>query len=88
MEKIMTKTVIEVYFAKANKVVDSCTNLTQLDGARNYVNNFFSYFGNIEMLTPFKIVNASNFIINCYNELILKVEEKEEILKNEQKTKS
>ena len=38
MKEVITKTVIEVYFAKANKVIDSCENLRQLEVARNYVN--------------------------------------------------
>ena len=81
MKEVITKTVIEVYFAKANKVIDSCENLRQLEVARNYVNNFFTLFGNIEMISPFRIVNASAFVVQCYNELILKVEEEEKKFK-------
>ena len=33
------------------------------------------------MISPFRIVNASAFVVQCYNELILKVEEEEKKFK-------
>ncbi len=37
------KSVIEVY-KKAIRVIDSCENLNQLQGASQYTNNFLQYF--------------------------------------------
>lgn len=70
---MITKPIIEQYFAKANKVVDSCKNLDQLEGARNYANNFFTLIGEIEHISP-KVVTAPELVIKYYNKLISKIE--------------
>ena len=72
----MDSAVLRIYYDKADKVIDSCTNCIHLDGARNYINNFFSSLGTVEYFTP-KVVTASNEITNYYSQLIDKLEKKE-----------
>ncbi len=72
----MDSAVLSIYFEKANKVIDSCTNCLHLEGARNYINSFFSTLGTIEHFSP-KVVTASNEVTNYYSRLIDKLEKKE-----------
>jgi len=69
----MDSAVLSIYFEKANKVIDSCTNCLHLEGARNYINSFFSTLGTIEHFSP-KVVTASNEVTNYYSRLIDKLE--------------
>lgn len=68
-------------FDKAKKVIESCNNEVQLEGAKKYVNNFFRQFS-----TPLfgkrnkNIVMTDQFISTYYNELLKLIEEKRSIL--------
>ncbi len=72
----MDSAVLRIYYDKADKVIDSCTNCLHLDGARNYINNFFSSLGTVEHFAP-RVITASNEVTNYYSRLIDKLEKKE-----------
>ena len=71
-----------ILYAKAIRVVNSCTTLQQLEGARNYVNSYFRVCGVIENWHPL-VVDAPSYAVKFYNYLIERVEEKENILSDE-----
>jgi len=71
-----------ILYAKAIRVVNSCTTIQQLEGARNYVNNYFRVCGVVENWHPL-VVDAPPYAVKYYNHLIGRVEEKENILSNE-----
>ena len=71
-----------ILYAKALRVVNSCTTLQHLEGARNYVNNYFRVCGEVENWYPL-VVDAPSYAVNFYNHLIERVEEKENTLNDE-----
>ena len=71
-----------ILYAKAIRVVNSCTTLQQLKGARNYINNYFRVCGVVENWHPL-VVDAPIYAVKFYNHLIERVEEKENILSDE-----
>jgi hypothetical protein len=66
-------------YKKALRVIDSCTNILHLAGARTYVNLFFS--SNSEKSYPnkytFTTYVTDDFIAKMYNRLLVKLLEKE-----------
>lgn len=69
-------------YAKAIRVVNSCTTLHQLEGARKYVNNYFRVCGEVENWHPL-VIDAPSYAVSFYNHLIQRLEEKENILSDE-----
>lgn len=66
-------------YKKALKVIDSCSNSYHLEGARNYVNNFFRV-NSIEKLhvkIGFRTYITDDFIGEMYNRLLKKLHLKE-----------
>ena len=55
--------ILTTSYKKALKVIDSCENETQLEGAKRYINNFFLFFAtqkNTSMGKLFKVIFAYN----------------------------
>jgi hypothetical protein len=66
-------------YKKALKVIDSCANSYHLDGARNYVNNFFrvNSVEKIHVKVGFRTYVTDDFIGEMYNRLLKKLHLKE-----------
>jgi len=66
-------------YKKALRVIDSCENMLQLRGARNYVNNFFKFYasGKGEKLGPFSLLEADVALSDTYTRLLTFLEIKE-----------
>lgn len=75
-------TIIDISYLKGKKVISSCTNLWQLEGARNYTNNFFITFGKLENYSPL-VVSAPRKVTQLYEQLVSKLERKEKQLSDE-----
>jgi len=66
-------------YKKALRVIDSCTNEYHLQGARNYVNNFFaseSLFVGVNKYNLREYI-TDEIIAEMYNRLLTKLTEKE-----------
>jgi hypothetical protein len=63
-------------YKKALKVVDSCENHTQLDGAKNYINNFFKFYS----VNTKDVFTADDSIHRMYQRLLIKHAEKSVLL--------
>jgi len=66
-------------YKKALRVIDSCTNEYHLQGARNYVNNFFaseSLFVGVNKYNLREYI-TDDIIAEMYNRLLTKLTEKE-----------
>ena len=75
-------TILNLSYLKGKKVISSCTNLWQLEGARNYVNNFFKTFGELEKYSPL-VISAPRKVTQLYDQLMSKLERKEKQLSDE-----
>jgi hypothetical protein len=74
--------ILNLSYLKGKKVISSCTNLWQLEGARNYVNNFFLAFGKLENYSPL-VFSAPKEVTQLYDQLMSKLERKEKQLSDE-----
>lgn len=63
-------------YKKALKVIDSCENETQLEGAKKYINNFFLYFATQKNSSMGKIFKVPETISAAYQRLLIKHAEK------------
>jgi len=66
-------------YKKALRVIDSCTNEYHLQGARNYVNNFFaseSLFVGVNKYNLREYI-TDDIIAEMYNRLLTKLTDKE-----------
>jgi len=66
-------------YKKALRVIDSCTNEYHLQGARNYVNNFFaseSLFVGVNKYNLREYI-TDDIIADMYNRLLTKLTDKE-----------
>jgi len=68
-------------YEKSKKVIESCSNELHLQGARNYITNFFKAnsipSGNNFNLQQFYVDDT---VVKMYNELALKLREKQKSL--------
>ena len=67
-------------YKKALRVIDSCENLVQLKGAKNYINNFFKYHSTEIRSNTVAIVSVDDMIHKMYSRLLLKHAEKSVLL--------
>lgn len=63
-------------YKKAIKVVDSCKNPIHLEGAKNYINNFFKFYS----VNTNNIFTADDSIHRMYQRLLIKHAEKSVLL--------
>ena len=66
-------------YKKALKVIDSCTNIHHIGGARNYINNFFrvNSLEKIHSKIGFRTYVTDEYIGEMYNRLTKKLHLKE-----------
>ena len=69
-------------YKKGLKVIDSCTNTLQLEGARNYCNNFFKFHSDklLKTKTGFTTYLTDDLIGKMYSRLLKKLYLKERSL--------
>ena len=63
-------------YKKALKVIESCENYTQLEGARNYINNFFKFYS----VNTKDVFTADDSIHRMYQRLLIQHAEKSVLL--------
>lgn len=70
-------------YKKSLAVVESCTNILQLESAKKYVNNFFKFHTTPSYhLLLNNVVEADDVVVKMYNKLFEKIKEKENFFKN------
>ena len=75
------KNVMKAY-KKAIKVIDSCENLNQLEGASNYANNFLQYFSKHtnDYISGNGIYEVDSLVETAYQRLRSQLQQKKGVL--------
>jgi len=70
---------IRTSYRKALKVIDTCTNLDHIEGARRYINSFFKTYSDLSNFRfgPFQTYEADNLLVSMYTRLYQKLDEKQ-----------
>lgn len=68
--------ILTTSYKKALKVIDSCENEVQLEGAKKYINNFFLFFATQKDTSMGKLFKVPETISSAYQRLLIKHAEK------------
>ena len=70
---------IRTSYRKALKVIDTCTTLDHIEGARRYINNFFKTYSELSNFRfgPFETYEANTLLVRMYTRLYEKLDEKQ-----------
>lgn len=68
--------ILTTSYKKALKVIDSCENEVQLEGAKKYINNFFLFFATQKDTSMGKLFKVPETISSAYQRLLVKHAEK------------
>lgn len=68
--------ILTTTYKKALKVIDSCENEVQLEGAKKYINNFFLFFATQKNTSMGKLFKVPETVSSAYQRLLIKHAEK------------
>lgn len=68
--------ILTTTYKKALKVIDSCENEVQLEGAKKYINNFFLFFATQKKTSMGKLFKVPETVSSAYQRLLIKHAEK------------
>ena len=68
--------ILTTSYKKAIKVIDSCENEIQLEGAKKYINNFFLFFATQKNTNVGKLFKVPEIVSSAYQRLLIKHAEK------------
>ena len=68
--------ILTTSYKKALKVIDSCENEVQLEGAKKYINNFFLFFATQKNTNMGKLFKVPETVSSAYQRLLIKHAEK------------
>ena len=68
--------ILTTSYRKALKVIDSCENEVQLEGAKKYINNFFLFFATQKDTNMGKLFKVPETVSSAYQRLLIKHAEK------------
>ena len=68
--------ILTTSYRKALKVIDSCENEVQLEGAKKYINNFFLFFATQKDTDMGKLFKVPETVSSAYQRLLIKHAEK------------
>ena len=68
--------ILTTSYKKALKVIDSCENEVQLEGAKKYINNFFLFFATQKNTNMGRLFKVPETVSSAYQRLLIKHAEK------------